>query len=136
MDIVLVGQNWLGAIWPRITPHLTKLCDRHGRDRWTEADLLAECQSGHKQLWIACDPSDVYCACLTEIVNCPQGRWGRVVALGGHDMRRWIEGLRTIEAWMKGRGCIGVEIIGRKGWERALARDGYMAESVMLSRRL
>jgi hypothetical protein len=43
---------------------------------------------------------------------------------------------RSAEAWGREQGCEKVTVMGRKGWERALAADGYRPAAVLLMKGL
>lgn len=68
-------------------------------------------------------------AIVTEIVDYPQRSVCRIWLAGG-DMDELLEAEKMIARWAKGIGCTGMEIIGRKGWERKL--KDYKPASVVL----
>jgi hypothetical protein len=143
-QLVLVGQNWLAGIWPRIEPQVARLCRDWMPSRYEAADLLAQCSRGEKQLWLATDPAEgaILAVIFTEIAVYPRSRWGRLFALTGTDMRRWLPRLadvtqpNPIAEFFREQGCIGVEATGRKGWGRALEPYGYRAARHTFEREL
>jgi hypothetical protein len=66
---------------------------------------------------------------VTEIVDYPKRAVCRIWLAGG-DMDELVEAEKSIVEWAKGHGCDGMEIIGRKGWERQL--KDYTAASTVL----
>jgi len=80
-------------------------------------DVWDAVERGHAQFWPAKDAGLV-----TEIIDYPQRRTLRFWLAGGD-----LETLRVLEdeaiEWSKQWGCTACEIIGRRGWVRAL--DGY-----------
>lgn len=80
-------------------------------------DILELVKSGDAQFWPAKDAGLV-----TEIIDYPQRRTLRFWLAGGN-----LETLRALEEqaieWSKAWNCQACEIIGRRGWVRAL--DGY-----------
>ena len=57
---------------------------------------------------------------ITEIKSFPMMKVCRVWLAGG-DMTELVDVmLPDVEAWAKENGCARVEIVGRKGWKRAL----------------
>lgn len=141
---VLVGQNWLGDVWPLVSDRVQSLCRAWMPGRYEAVDLLAQCAKGEKQLWLAVDPADsaILAIIFTEIAVYPRSRWGRLFALTGVHMRRWLPGLadvtqpNAIADFFRAQGCIGVEATGRRGWGRALGAYGYRAARHTLEREL
>ena len=66
---------------------------------------------------------------VTEIVDYPKRAVCRIWLAGG-DMDELVEAEKSIVEWAKSHGCDGMEIIGRKGWERQL--KDYTAASTVL----
>jgi hypothetical protein len=57
--------------------------------------------------------------------------------LAGGDMDEIVGDLiPRAEAWGREQGCEKVTVMGRKGWERALAADGYRPAAVLLMKGL
>lgn len=83
----------------------------------TEADLVADLESGHAQLWI--DPA---AALVTQIVTEPRSihAW-----LGGGDIAGLLRLMPTVEDFGRAMGCGYASVEGRKGWARALKPYGY-----------
>jgi hypothetical protein len=112
--------------------------------RYEPADLLLDCSTGEKQLWLAADPARgaILAVIFTEIAVYPRSRWGRLFALAGHSMRRWLPRLadvtqpNPIADFFREQGCIGVEATGRRGWGRALGPYGYRHARHTLEREL
>jgi len=81
------------------------------------ADVFASVIRGDAQFWFAEDAGLV-----TEVISYPRRRTLRFWLAGGN-----IETLKELEEqaieWSKGYNCVACEIIGRRGWVRAL--DGY-----------
>ena len=68
-------------------------------------------------------------AIVTEIVDYPQRSICRIWLAGG-ELDELIEAEKSIAIWAKSIGCDGMEIVGRKGWQRQL--KDYTASSVIL----
>lgn len=80
-------------------------------------DIFELVKNGDAQFWPAEDAGLV-----TEIIDYPQRRTLRFWLAGGN-----LQTLKALEQqaieWSKAWGCQACEIIGRRGWVRAL--DGY-----------
>ena len=83
----------------------------------TLEDVLRVVLSGDAQFW-----PEAKAALVTEIIDYPQRRTLRFWLAGGD-----LETLRDLEVtaieWSKKWGCSASEIVGRRGWVRAL--NGY-----------
>jgi hypothetical protein len=139
VTFALVGQNWLADIWPLVSDRVQKLCRGWMAGRYEAADLYDQCVRGEKQLWLAVDTADraILAIIFTEIAVYPRGRYGRLFALTGVQMRRWLPGLadvtqpNAIADFFRAQGCIGVEATGRRGWGRALEPYGYRMHATL-----
>lgn len=66
---------------------------------------------------------------ITEIVDYPQKSVCRIWLAGGN-MDELLEAEKHITALAKSHGCDGMEIIGRRGWQRVL--KDYKPSAVVL----
>lgn len=138
MRVDLVGQNWLDLIWPHVAGRLEELCGQFMEGKFRAEDIKAECEAGRMQMWVAGDETEraICGVCITEVVNYPQGRWGRILHLAGDRMPEWLQYLSKIEEWFQAQGCCGVEATGRREWVRVLKPFGYRGSVAMIERRL
>jgi hypothetical protein len=72
-------------------------------------------------------------AIVTEIVDYPNRSVCRIWLAGG-DMDELLEGEKIVSDWAKSLGCHGMEIIGRKGWQKVLKE--YEPTSIVLVKEL
>lgn len=87
-------------------------------------DVFAMCQAGDAQFWPFADS-----VIITEIVNYPKRRVLRFWLAGGN-LNTLLKVEPDIVNWSKQYNCNGVEINGRKGWERVL--KSYKPSSITL----
>jgi hypothetical protein len=74
-------------------------------------------------------------AMVTEIINYPQMRVVRIVAVGGKDMDLWLDELiNTIDAWGRENGAQAMEFVGRAGWEKVLSKKGWITPQIVMTR--
>ncbi len=85
----------------------------------TYDDVAAMVAAGQAQFWPG--PASVV---ITEVVAFPRKKVLNIFLAGGV-MREIWELMPIIEAWAKAQGCVSAQVIGRKGWGRVLARDGW-----------
>lgn len=85
------------------------------QDTHTLGDVAREIIDGKAQHWRG-EKSEI----VTEIKSFPLMKVCRIWLAGG-DMDELVNVmLPDVEAWAKDNGCARVEIVGRKGWKRAL----------------
>jgi hypothetical protein len=82
------------------------------------------CQAGDAQFWPFHDS-----AIVTEIVSYPNRRILRFWLAGGN-LKTLLRAEPEIVEWSKQYACKGVEINGRKGWEKVL--NNYKPSSITL----
>lgn len=106
----------LSAKWTHCAPFIEAALEyAHGSHKM--GDVFATILKGDAQFWPAEDAGLV-----TEVIDYPQRRTLRFWLAGGK-----LETLQELEAaaieWSKRWDCVACEIIGRRGWVRAL--EGY-----------
>ena len=113
--------------YERLAHHIDNALAYAG-DTHTSAQVLDAILNGKAQFF-----SMENSAIVTEIVDYPQKSTCRIWLAGG-DMDELIEAEKQICQWAKEQGCSGMEIIGRKGWERQL--KDYSPASIVLTKEL
>lgn len=102
----------------------------------TLTSVRNDLRNGDRGLWMAFDSPTMERALMavtTRLVTFGSGRVKCEIAhIGGDDMARWLGFLPVIERWAREQGCVGMRIMGRRGWERALA--DYKMTMVVLER--
>lgn len=103
----------LSAKWAEVESHISAALE-HAHGSHKIGDVFGAVVKGDAQFWYAPDAGLV-----TEIIDYPQRRTLRFWLAGGN-----IETLKEMEAdaieWSKAWDCEACEIIGRRGWVRAL----------------
>lgn len=136
MIIHYITNDNIPKVWWIVEPLLQKAINHTPKFYKTE-DILKLVVEGDYQLSVVVnDSNDIIAAIVTEIVQYPQQKVFRLIWCGGERMNEWrqlmtdyiYEGAENIEA-------DGIEIIGRKGWER-LFKDDTEFEHVTLYRDL
>jgi hypothetical protein len=120
-------DEWVKAAWAASKPFIERAVKR--ADGCFDIDhVWAEIEAGKAQLW-----PGVHGAIVTRIEVHPSGK--KVVLFwlaGGDDLKEMASQEQAIEKWAKGMGCTGSEIIGRRGWLKAL--PGYREASTLLTK--
>lgn len=89
-------------------------------------DVLETVQRGDAQFWHYPDA-----ALVTEIMDYPQKRVLRYWLAGGN-LETLLKVEPSIRHWSQLWGCVGIEIIGRKGWHRVL--KGFKQTGIILAK--
>jgi len=89
-------------------------------------DVLEIVQRGDAQFWHYPDA-----AVVTELMDYPQKRVLRYWLAGGN-LKTLLKAESSIRYWSQLWGCVGIEIIGRKGWHRVL--KGFKQTGIILAK--
>jgi hypothetical protein len=130
-ELVCVPPEKTGEMWPHVRKLLEQATEACGE--WTIDQLERAVCAGRQLLWLTWDGEAIQAACVTEIIETPQGRACLAVACGGTD-ENWPKRLEPIENYAKGAGCEFMRIQGREGWRRVFKE--YRFEWVSLVKRL
>jgi len=131
MEVSAVLPNYLFSCYQNIKPLLLRAVDT-SNGRYSLNDLVKEICEGGQQLWICydSDPIEYHSICTTSIVEYPGCKLLRIVYASGHDMDSWRDPLLDVlERFALDNGCSGLEMIGRKGWEKVLRGRRWSVES-------
>jgi hypothetical protein len=109
--------EWLQAHYERLWPILSTAVElTHGA--YDKATVWQAIESGEAQLWPAPDA-----VIVTEIVNYPTGLkvlLGWLAAGNGETVKLMVP---HVEEFAARHGCARVEIVGRRGWARAIGYE-------------
>jgi hypothetical protein len=127
MQPLLVRPEHVDIVWE----DASALLSRVENYRSDVADLYPLVKAGDRQLWISFNDKVLAAACITNIVQYPKCKAIMVTTLGG-DGGDWDTMLKTLERYGTSMGCDRMEVIGRRGWLRAL--KGFTDESATFSK--
>ena len=123
-------HNGFPEAWERSRPFLVDALEKSGGE-YAIDDVLKEVEDDHAIFYPVRNGASVF-----RIALYPQKRMLRIWLAGG-DMEANIDGvLEAAEFHAKEHECDGIEVIGRKGWERVLKPHGYEHKRVMLIKEL
>jgi hypothetical protein len=132
-SVCALSADQVEALWPEIEPFLIRF--ERETATVTASALRAMAQQCEAQFWAAQAASGALVGiCVTRVYQTDLGRFCTVFVAQGALAPYLAEGMALIEDWARGLGCRAVEIIGRRGWERAL--KGYVPRAVVLEKRL
>jgi hypothetical protein len=122
----------VAVAWPHIEPLLAEFTEK--TCLITPADVLKQATQGEVQLWAYHD-GEFRAVVATRIYTNAVGRVCQLYICIGHDVSELLEGgYLQIERWARDIGCYAMEIVGRKGWLRAL--PGFAEKAVVMEKRL
>ena len=118
------------AEWRRAAPLLDRALAHAGRSHGLN-DVRAMIAAGEARLWLG-----EHAALVALIEDDPRER-RLLIWLAGGDLAELMQRLRPeAEAWGRTEGCRRAVIIGRAGWERALAPEGYAPLARIIAKEL
>lgn len=130
MKITNVSATWtqeqIDAAWPDVLRCLQAYVDKFPTDE-TLDNLVKQICNGSLALWLVEDNGENIMAVLTRgiTVDPTAKRQVQLLAVGGERGDDVMPLLKDIEAWAKAKGADEMEIIGRLGWRKRLAKQGY-----------
>lgn len=116
--------------WFRCAPFLDAALAHAGRTH-ALGHVARMIEAGEAQFW----PGE-RAAMVTVVEDEPLER-RLLIWLAGGDLEELVQRLRpAVEAWARTIGCHRTLIVGRPGWERALAREGYAPLARVIAKEL
>jgi len=116
--------------WVQLGPALEAALAHAGRTH-ALADVRALVEAGEAQVWAG------ERACMVTLVEEDPCERRLLIWLAGGDLEELVRRLRpAAERWARTQGCRRVLIIGRPGWERALAPEGYAPLARIIAKEL
>lgn len=122
---------------PQITACLRKLRDKYPEDG-TMDSYAKDIMSGAVQLWLALDEDDFKGIILTTITVVEATGFKTLVVAdaAGDDGLDFVPLISTIEDWGSSQGLEYITAVGRVGWKKPLAAQGYEIDRVVYRKRL
>lgn len=91
----------------------------------TADDVYNAIASKDMQLW-GVHNGDLKSVIVTEIINYPSRKRLNIVLIGGHEIEDWESiAESTLCEFAKENMCDSLQIIGRRGWVKRMAKYGY-----------
>lgn len=122
-------QNGFNEAWARSTPFIEKALAKSGNE-YTVDDVLREVEHSHAIFFPVKNGAAIF-----KVALYPQRRLLRIWLYGG----KTETGRANLDAIMEAADhfaaeheCDGIELVGRKGWEKVLRPYGYRYKSVTL----
>lgn len=130
---VLVPAAKAHHAWPFIAEWVSEALIRGNADLSPE-HIREHLDRGSMQLWLVWDQKPVG-VCVTELIESVRGRSCTLVIVAGERWSTWAHLLGEVERWAwEDWGCVRLTLIGRKGWVRRLAGDGWRETAVTVEK--
>ncbi len=126
----VVSPDLIDHCWPEASAMLEKAV-AHSGGRYELSDLKAQLDNNSQNLWVLYRGSnEMIMAMTTMFVHYPRRKFLNVTFCGSGDkemaaIRHRKVFVPKINDWAKMHDCHGVEVVGRKGWEKILSPFGY-----------
>lgn len=111
----------VALLWPQIEPHIARALKRDPTGGYWPQDIRSVLEQEQAQLWISWNEAErrAEAAMVTELLDCPRTRMGRVWLIGGSNMKAWVrEFEERTDAWARRAGASCMIAGGREGWAR------------------
>ena len=125
-----VVPNLVGHCWEKAEPLIALACQQ-SRGRYNPDSVRSELESGRQVLWILYrGDDDMLVAITTSMTDYPGKKMMTIQFCGASgDKPYWLSGrdlvISSLRDFAKERGCSGIEISGRRGWEKVLSPLGF-----------
>lgn len=97
-------------------------------------EVMEGIDDGSLVAWVASDGDTLHSVTVVEIIEGEKGPRCFIRHCAGANLKEWLHFLPVIENWAASFGCVAVETLGRKGWERVL--PDYQNRAVLLRKML
>ena len=112
------------AQWPTIKPHIDSAL-AHSVGEITTFQLFKKAMLGEVHVWVYLDEHTQITAVLsTRFLHFENRKSLQIMTCGGavEDWDIWLDHNHVFENFCKNNGCSSIQIWGRKGWGRKLAK--------------
>ena len=128
MKIGVAPPESINSIWEKVTPLLDRAVSGQNIKREDMADILADCLTGNRLLWIIHDEEkkELVAAFVTSVKNYPMYKALVCEYVGGEKLDDWLElATKTMSEFAEKVQCDTIEVNGREGWHRKLTPFGF-----------
>ncbi len=138
MKATIVEPEDVPYIWDNVAPLLSKVI-QHSEGELGTDDYLSNLISGSMQLWIVTEDKKIILSMVTQIIQFPQKKVLRTIALAGERFKEVHSQFSDMLAsYALKNECSSLELWGRKGWKKMLPdwKDTYIVYTKDLKERM
>jgi len=129
----LMSQVNIERFWPQMVHELNRVPHIWNK-WWTLEALRGQALGGGIQMWGVSHGRSIQMVVCSVLVDFPAGRALQVFLAFGNSMDESLPTVvATLENFALSMDCKRVEVVGREGWEKVLARHGLKYEHSTLS---
>lgn len=133
MTLVLINPVNIPVVWPQAAPWIIQAIGES--DSWADIDHVKESlEQGLAHLWMLTVKDAVRAVMVTEPIVINGKKYLVIRWCGGEDLDSWVDLLPKIEVFAEAKGFYGIQVWGRKGWERKLRSQGYLHEYTVIGK--
>lgn len=131
--IWMIGADDVANAWPMVSPMLDRVISRNSR--YSLESVRAKLDQKTYCLLVAATEKELQSCCIITINEYPAQRWLTIIMCAGDNMVQWlVDGIAFIEKFARWQDCAGIELTGRRGWERALRALGFKRRDMMMEK--
>lgn len=135
MIIEPVPSSRVNQIWLEVVPWVEKALASGDPDLGSE-DVHHALINQNMQLWTARKEGQIKVVVITQIMVNPLTKVGQLLLCAGEEMEEWQEYILVLQTWFKTMGCNRMELPGREGWGRAMAKYGFQPERLIVRKQI
>ena len=126
VKIISIPRQDIWSMTDAIGPFIRKGLE-YAHGEMDEQSIYEKVSQGLMEAWVVLEgATDPYAVLATELIIHPCNRVVRVVLCGGEHLDKWMDAfLSVMDDYARRWNADGIEVIGRKGWERILKDKGY-----------
>jgi len=133
LNSTLIPRENLKEVLPFVLPWLEKTINEATWTTWSVEDVVEGLNSGRYLLWgVGKETKNLFV--MTELVQEKLGQSVHIVLGGGQIYPESVDHISLIENYAKQIGATSVVVIGRLGWRKFLAKNGYEFEAASFRR--
>lgn len=111
--------------WPDVEPLLQRAI-KYSDDKFDTQSIYEALIARDMQLWVATTAThEIKAFAITEIVDYPTKTVMLIMFAAGFQMEKWLHYIHVLKRYAYHHKCDSIEIYGRKGWAKKLAKYGY-----------
>ena len=131
-----VHPSLVKECWDEASRYLERACSTSD-GRYDARSLRREVDGGFQTLWILYrGENEMIAAATTGFANYPLKKYLTITFLGSNDEGGWYKHrdiiIDAFKDWAKSNNCSGIELVGRKGWIKALSCFGFRQTSMTI----
>ncbi len=142
-QVSYVTPEYIDSIWWRVEALVESATDYSG-DRYSPLDIYRSLVTGDSQLWAIYEggtfedkPLEIQAVVITRMEVYPGKKMLSIRFGAGTDVKNWKDPLlTTLEDFSIRSDCDGMEFVGRGGWIKMLAENGWKKTMVLMEKDL